>query len=190
MELREEAVIDAPREVTWPLLQDVNLVARCLPGAQLSGVDDEGRHQGTLTVQFGPSQVTFQGVVSMTVNDQDQRVEITGRGRDGRGRNRATVDLAVQAFDAPGSTTELHISGDIAVVGPLESFVATGGRHIAQELLREFTSNVAAELGGSTSTLETETSDGSRAALPAGRLLWRALLSWWRGLWRGNHRER
>jgi len=130
-------------------------------------------------------------------------VTIEGRGIDQRGASRALASGIVTASGT--DTTELNIDGNFSVTGPLETFANAGGVHVARALLAEFSANMAkviAERGTATATSgatapATEASASApapatlsvkqpapAAELSAGRLLWRAFLSWWHDLFR------
>lgn len=191
MEIREETLIEAPLAVAWPRLKDVNLIADCIPGATLDEIDADGRHHGSLTVQFGPTRATFRGSVLLNVSESDHRVDISGRGTDNRGRNRASVELEVRTF-AQGEKTKLELEGDITVSGPLESFASTGGRHLAQELLKDFTSNMTTRLESvddGSGLRDTGSAESGTQPLGLWRLLWRSFRSWLRSLWRRSDAE-
>ncbi|MFM9848133.1 MAG: SRPBCC family protein [Hyphomicrobiaceae bacterium] len=195
----EKTTIPSPLEEVWPLLRDPALVASCIPGATLSPDQSDGLWRGTIRVKFGPTVAAFRGEASLSYDDDAHRVTIEGRGIDQRGASRALASGIVTATGA--DTTELNIDGSFSVTGPLETFANAGGVHVARALLAEFSANMAkviAERGAearsdaaaeaSVSAPEVANSSVKQPApaaeLSAGRLLWRAFLSWWHDLFR------
>ena len=184
------------------MLRDPALVASCIPGATLSPDQSDGLWRGSIRVKFGPTVAAFRGEASLSYDDDAHRVTIEGRGIDQRGASRALASGIVTA--AGTDTTELTIDGNFSVTGPLETFANAGGVHVARALLAEFSANMAkviAERGGSSAANDNTTlaaADASVSAfeptahsvkqpapaaeLSAGRLLWRAFLSWWHDL--------
>jgi hypothetical protein len=95
----------------------------------------------------------------------------------------------------------LAIDGSFTVSGPLETFANAGGVHVARALLAEFSTNLAklvaerqpvAEAPPAVATTETSTvppppapapaPPPAAAELSAGKLMWRAFLSWLKSL--------
>jgi carbon monoxide dehydrogenase subunit G len=197
----EKTTIPSPLDQVWPLLRDPALVASCIPGATLSPDQSDGLWRGNIRVKFGPTVAAFRGEASLAYDDDAHRVTIEGRGIDQRGASRALASGIVTA--AGTDTTELTIDGNFSVTGPLETFANAGGVHVARALLGEFSANMAkviAERGGTQAKSETTAGineakgaapepasvsvkqPAPAAELSAGRLLWRAFLSWWHDL--------
>ena len=195
----EKTTIPSPLEEVWPLLRDPALVASCIPGATLSPDQSDGLWRGSVRVKFGPTVAAFRGEASLAYDDDAHRVTIQGRGIDQRGASRALASGVVTASGT--DTTELNIDGNFSVTGPLETFANAGGVHVVRALLAEFSANMAkviAERGGAaakpTASAAEAAASAPQAATPsvkqpapaaelsAGRLLWRAFLSWWHDL--------
>jgi uncharacterized protein len=193
--LKEETIIPAPPSKVWPLLSDPEVVASCIPGAELAPASDDGLWRGSVRVKFGPTVVTFRGEAALTFDDEAQTCTIEGRGIDQRGASRA---LASGTMVATGETeTRLAIDGEFNVTGPLEGFANAGGVHVARALLAEFSENLAkvvSDSGGVTEPAapEAEVSDGeaepqstpepsvpkqSAGEFSASGLLWRIIKS-------------
>ena len=177
------------------------MFASCIPGATLSPDQSDGLWRGSIRVKFGPTVAAFRGEASLSYDDDAHRVTIEGRGIDQRGASRALASGIVTASGT--DTTELNIDGNFSVTGPLETFANAGGVHVARALLAEFSANMAkviAERGSGTAAKTDATLPASASAaqpatpsvkqpapaaeLSAGRLLWRAFLSWWHDLFR------
>lgn len=194
----EKTTIPSPLDQVWPLLRDPALVASCIPGATLSPDQSDGLWRGSIRVKFGPTVAAFRGEVTLAYDDDARRITIEGRGIDQRGASRALASGIVTASGT--DSTQLDIDGNFSVTGPLETFANAGGVHVARALLAEFSANMAkviAERGGaatkpdvgaeaSASATEPTTPSVKQPApvseLSAGRLLWRAFLSWWHDL--------
>ena len=54
MKLEQSFTVAAPIEVVWDALVDVERVAPCLPGAQITGHGPDGSYEGNFTVKLGP----------------------------------------------------------------------------------------------------------------------------------------
>jgi len=192
--LSEQTTIALPADEVWPLLSDPALVASCIPGASLSPDQGDGLWRGSVRVKFGPTVAVFRGEATLAFDHTARTCTIEGRGIDGRGASRA---LATGNVKVTGKeTTELAIDGNFTVSGPLETFANAGGVHVARALLAEFSTNLAKLVAerrpaAAAPQASAEPAPAARPPTPpatelrAGNLMWRAFLSWLRGLF-GN----
>ena len=63
-EIVKTFVVRAPAEKVWTFLTDPEKVAKCLPGAAITGKLDDKTWQGTITVKVGPVSSSYKGKVS------------------------------------------------------------------------------------------------------------------------------
>lgn len=183
--IREDITIPSPPETVWPLLSDPELVASCIPGATLLKTGEDGAYQGTMRVKFGPTVATFRGEARLAYDHTARRCTIEGRGIDGRGASRANASGIVEASGA--ATTVLTVAGNFTVTGPLETFANAGGVHLARAILAEFADNMARLVAErAMPAAEAKAPPQPAGELRAGGLLWRALLSWLRQVFRGK----
>jgi len=190
--IREEITIPSPPELVWPLLSDPAVVASCIPGATLTKEGEAGAYQGTIRVKFGPTVATFRGEAKLTYDHAARRCTIEGRGIDGRGASRA---LASGIVEASGSeATVLKAEGNFTITGPLETFANAGGVHVARAILAEFAENMAKVVVERAAPAEEATAEPTIAPAPlqqavelrAGKILWKALVSWLRQVFLGK----
>ncbi|HJU15754.1 MAG TPA: SRPBCC family protein [Stellaceae bacterium] len=190
--IREDITIPSPPEAVWPLLSDPAVVASCIPGATLTKAGEDGAYQGTMRVKFGPTVATFRGEAKLAYDHEARRCTIEGRGIDGRGASRALASGVVTA--SGDATTVLRAEGNFTVTGPLETFANAGGVHLARSILAEFAENVAKRVAERAAPATEASAAPAAAAAPpqpaaelrAGRILWRAFLSWLRQVFRGK----
>jgi carbon monoxide dehydrogenase subunit G len=55
MKLEQSFEVSAPLDRVWEALVDVERVAPCLPGAEVTGRNDDGSYDGTFKVKIGPT---------------------------------------------------------------------------------------------------------------------------------------
>src|SRR5207253_6021739 len=93
-EIVKTFVVRSPTEQVWRFLTDPEKVARCLPGAAITGKIDEKTWQGTMTVKVGPVSSSYKGKVAFEKLDAAARTaEILASGQDVRGRGGADLKL-------------------------------------------------------------------------------------------------
>jgi carbon monoxide dehydrogenase subunit G len=139
MKLEQSFSVQAPIEQVWAALIDIERVAPCLPGAQITGRDEDGAWKGTFTVKLGPTTASYNGVLRMQeVDEAAHRAVLTGRGTDKRGQGGATATI-VNALRAEGDVTHVAVDTDFAITGRLARFGRSGMiEDISRRLLRDF----------------------------------------------------
>jgi carbon monoxide dehydrogenase subunit G len=122
IQLDNSFTLNLPPEEAWALLNDVERIAPCVPGARLTEVAGDD-YSGTVKVKLGPITAEYKGTATITARDAaGKRLTLTGKGRDVRGQGTAGADLVMTvAGEGAGSrvniTTELQVSGKIAQLG-------------------------------------------------------------------------
>ncbi len=66
MLIENEFTVAAPVDDLWAYLLDVERIAPCMPGAELTETIDEQHWKGKVNVKFGPVSLSFAGTVEMT----------------------------------------------------------------------------------------------------------------------------
>ena len=144
MKLEQSFEVAAPLDHVWAALIDVERVAPCLPGADISGRNEDGSYNGTFRVKIGPTAAAYAGKLEMEKIDEPGHtatMQAQGTDRRGQGGAKATIFSSVSE-SGPGTTlvdvvTEYHITGRLARFG-------RGGmiEEISARLLREFAKNL------------------------------------------------
>ncbi|WP_433329207.1 SRPBCC family protein [Spirillospora sp. CA-294931] len=122
MELDHDFAVPVPVEEAWPVLLDVERVARCMPGATLDSVDDE-EYKGRLRVKVGAMTVTYRGSARIVAADPASRtVTIEAAAKEARGPGTANATVQARLHDDDGTTrvtvhTKLNVTGRPAQFG-------------------------------------------------------------------------
>ena len=61
MEFDNEFEVPVPIDQAWDILMDIERIAPCVPGAELTEVVDEKTYKGKISVKLGPVALTFNG---------------------------------------------------------------------------------------------------------------------------------
>ena len=64
MLIENEFRVPAPADDLWTFLLDVERIAPCMPGAELTDVVDERTWKGRMKMKFGPVAMAFAGTVT------------------------------------------------------------------------------------------------------------------------------
>src|SRR5450755_3690142 len=103
VEIQKSYPMPCSADVAWEFLQNVEAVAGCMPGAQITERLEDGRYKGTVTVRVGPATMSFRGEVEMKDVDPAARtLRLIGRGTDSTGSSGASMNLSARVEEAAG----------------------------------------------------------------------------------------
>jgi uncharacterized protein len=193
MKLEHKFEVSAPLETVWKRLIDVEQVAPCLPGAEITDVGDDGSYRGTFSVRLGPTTASYRGELAMDeVDEAAHRVVMRASGQDKRGQGSAKASIVSQMSEEAGVTT-VAVETDFTLTGRLASF-GRGGmiKDVSNRLLRDFSDCLQKSIEGAEPAVEGEPAAPAGpppAAKPVGgfSLVMRALWDRLRRLFRREH---
>jgi uncharacterized protein len=121
MKVQETFVIDQPPETLWAFLEQVDEVARCVPGVDSVEQIDADNSNVRVTQAVGPMTATFDLKMRITERRPQELMQFTAIGRAVRGaagnvRSTNTVRLAPHE-----SGTAVSLESDVALGGMLGS---------------------------------------------------------------------
>jgi carbon monoxide dehydrogenase subunit G len=155
MEFRNEVCVTAPVEAVWGLMDDLESVARCIPGVSDLVMDGPRAFGCRLTQRLGPIKASFRLTNTVVEDDREafpRTVVVTSSGRDDH--LKSTLH-AVQHFtmrEREDGATQIAIAAVIDVTGR----VATFGNGVmlarAEQVTVEAIANVSAMLEARSST--------------------------------------
>jgi uncharacterized protein len=148
MRLEQTFEVEAPLAQVWEALNDLERVAPCLPGAAISGHDEEGTYHGTFTVKLGPMTASYNGTIKIEdVDEAAHRATLKARGTDKRGQGGANATIVNTLSEHEGGTRVEAVT-DFTITGRLAQF-GRGGmmQDVSNRLLRDFASCLSTRLG-------------------------------------------
>ena len=161
MEMSNEIEVNASASDVWAAFNDVERIAPCLPGAQLTEIEGE-EYRGVVKVKVGPVNAQYKGKATFTERDQDaMKVVILAEGRETRGQGNAsaTITATVEALGDDqtkvGVTTDLKITGKVAQIG--RNLIPD----VSAKIMDQFADNLEAMLSDSSSDDASTESDAS-----------------------------
>jgi carbon monoxide dehydrogenase subunit G len=182
MILDNHLAVPADPDAVFALLNDVERVAGCLPGATLEGRDGEA-YRGRVKVKVGPISAAYAGTLRFTeVVPEERTLRLSARASDAHGAGDAEADVVLSVAEADGgSTLDLHT--DLLVRGKIAQFGKGAITTVSSRLLDQFARNLAGELStdpgtdtagasvGATRASDVRKSPSSPAPAPADEAL-------------------
>jgi uncharacterized protein len=150
MKLDQSFEVAAPLDQVWAALIDVERVAPCLPGADISGRNEDGTYNGSFRVKLGPTAAVYAGTLALeTVDEGAHTATMQASGTDRRGQGGATATIVSSVKEGGSGTTVVEVSTDYTITGRLARF-GRGGMidEIGARLLTEFASALQTMLTG------------------------------------------
>lgn len=148
MKLEQSFRVAAPVDEVWRALIDVQQVAPCLPGAEVTEGGGDGVYRGVFTIKLGPTTVAYAGTLRMErVDEASRHAVMAARGTDRRGQGGATATIS-STVRADGDETAVDVVTDFTITGRLARF-GRGGmiEDVSRRLLRDFAACLQARLG-------------------------------------------
>ena len=123
MEFDNAFEVPLPPDEAWKVLLDIERIAPCMPGAELTEVVDQNTYKGKIGVRLGPVALTFAGIVKFEQIDGATRsARVAAQGTDAKGRGGANAASLFRLESTAGGSkvlvhTNLTLSGAVAQYG-------------------------------------------------------------------------
>ncbi|MFI6350162.1 SRPBCC domain-containing protein [Streptomyces sp. NPDC050560] len=165
MKIDNAFVVGVPVERAWEALTDLEGLAPCLPGAQLTGIEGDV-YQGKVKVKVGPVVSQFAGTAQFVESDPEaRRAVVRAKGRDARGGGNASA-LIDMRLAPDGDGTAVTVATDLNITGKLAQFGSGMIKEISQKLLGQFVANLEEKLHAPAAEAPAQTAEPGAA--PAG----------------------
>src|SRR5215831_1893211 len=167
MKFENAFTVDAPVDEVWRTLLDVERVAHCMPGAEVTERIGDDAYKVSVKVKVGPMSMTYRGEVQIVDRDeQERRATMHVKAKEARGQGTADADVQMSLAEEAGGThavieTEVGMSGKIAAMG--QSVIGD----VSAKLIETFAANLAAMLSDGGGPSDTP-AGASGVAAPAG----------------------
>lgn len=166
MKVSEEFVIDESSTTVWEFFEQLDQVARCVPGVEEVTIVDADNSRVRVTQALGPMTATFDVKMRITARDPGRSLEFTAVGRSVRGAaGNVRATHVVRLEDQDESSTRVLLEGDLALGGMLGS---VGQKVVAKQasiVTQSFAKALQQELsGGSPAAITPAATGGPEAA--------------------------
>ena len=142
MELVNDFTVNAPIDEAWATLTDLERIAPCMPGAQLTEVEGE-TYRGLVKVKVGPITAQFKGQAHFVERDADaHRAALKAEGRDTGGKGNASAIITAQLVEVAPSTTKVTVTTDLTITGKVAQFGRGALADVSDKLLKQFVTNL------------------------------------------------
>jgi carbon monoxide dehydrogenase subunit G len=163
--IEKSFVVKAPAAAVWEFLTDPYRVAGCLPGAAITGKEDDQAWGGTITVKVGPVVAAYRGKLRFERLDAAAReAEIAASGQETRGKGGADMRMKSRVVERSPGETEVTVSSDVNVVGVLAQFGRGMIQDVSDQMFRKFTEAMRRELEAPAASAGTSGAAGSEEA--------------------------
>jgi carbon monoxide dehydrogenase subunit G len=138
------------------VLLDLERIAPCLPGAQLTEVEGD-EYRGTVKIKVGPITAQYKGVAKIEEADEaNRKVVLQAEGRDTRGQGNASATVTATLVPE-GDATTVNIDTDLNITGKVAQFGRGVMADVSSKLLGQFADNLQRDvLTGSPSEAPTD----------------------------------
>ena len=148
MEFDNSFEVPLPPAQAWATLMDIERIAPCMPGAELTEVVDKDTYKGKISVRLGPVALAFAGTVKFeAVDEANHRATIRAQGTDAKGRGGAQASAAFHLEPTPNGSkvlihTDLTLSGAVAQYGRGVGVIQA----TANQVITQFANRLKAQL--------------------------------------------
>jgi carbon monoxide dehydrogenase subunit G len=147
MKIENQFTVHVPVDEAWKVLTDLEGIAPCLPGAQLTGVEGDV-YRGKVKIKVGPVISEFAGTARFAEKDDDaHRAVIDAKGRDSRSAGNAAA-MITATLRPEGGSTVVSVDTDMKISGKLAQFGSGMIREVSQKLLGQFVDALEAKISG------------------------------------------
>jgi carbon monoxide dehydrogenase subunit G len=123
--LDKQYPVAAGVDAAWTVLANMNELATCMPGAQITSVIDATHFTGSVRVKVGPAVAAFSGTIEILALEPASRtLKMMGKGAD-KGGSSASMELTANLVAIDGSSCTLVGHAEVIVNGKFAQF---GGR--------------------------------------------------------------
>jgi carbon monoxide dehydrogenase subunit G len=168
MEFDTSFTVPLPPADAWKVLMNIERIAPCMPGAELTQVVDPTTYKGKIGVKLGPVALSFAGQVKFEDIDEaahKARVKASGTDSKGRGGANATADFHLEAG---GEGTNVLIHTNLMLSGAVAQYGRGAGmiQDMASMMVGQFSSNLKAMLAADQAANQAANAAPVAAAAP------------------------
>ena len=152
MDLNHQFTVNVPIAEAWVILTDLERIAPCLPGAQLTEVEGD-TYRGQVKIKVGPILAQFKGQASFVSRDDvAHKATLKGEGRDTTGKGNASALITAELTSVSPTSTTCTVHTDLTISGKVAQFGRGALADVSDKLLAQFSENLNQLITGAPST--------------------------------------
>jgi len=196
VQLEKTFPMPASADTAWALLQDIEGVAGCMPGAKVTERVDDTHYKGTVAFKLGPANMSFRGDIEVKRLDAAARtLQLVAKGTDSAGGSGATMDLTARVDAIDAASCNLVGTSDVSVSGKAATFGQRFMGPVTEQVLGQFAANFATRVRAMQTPAPPATASSGPAAAPPTpeaqplnglALVWAVLKGWLGSLFGGK----
>ena len=142
MDLNHQFTVNVPIAEAWLILTDLERIAPCLPGAQLTEVEGD-TYRGQVKIKVGPILAQFKGQASFVSRDDvAHKASLKGEGRDTTGKGNASAVITAELTSVSPTSTTCTVHTDLTISGKVAQFGRGALADVSDKLLAQFSENL------------------------------------------------
>ena len=142
MDLNHEFAVNVPIDQAWQILTDLERIAPCLPGAQLTEIEGD-TYRGQVKIKVGSILAQFKGQASFVSRDDNaHKATLKGEGRDTTGKGNASAMITAELTSITPTSTKCTVHTDLSISGKVAQFGRGALADVSDKLLAQFSENL------------------------------------------------
>ena len=142
MDLHHEFTVPVPATEAWKILTDLERLAPCLPGAQLTEIEGD-IYRGQVKLKVGPILAQFKGQASFVSRDDSNFLaSLKAEGRDTGGKGNASATITAQLFAVDAASAKCTVDTQLNISGKVAQFGRGALADVSDKLLLQFVDNL------------------------------------------------
>lgn len=141
MELADEIIINAPKDVVYRALNDPEILKQCIPGCDELVKHSDTELEAKVVLKVGPVKAKFNGDVQLDTTGAPDSFSLTGQGNGGAaGHAKGGAEVTLTA-DGPDKTilryeAKAEIAGKLAQLG--SRLIQSTAKKLAAKFFKSF----------------------------------------------------
>src|SRR6266436_9368439 len=169
MEFDNSFEVPLPPAEAWKVLLDIERIAPCMPGAELTEVVGKDTYKGKIGVRLGPVALTFAGIVKLEdIDDAQHTARVSAQGTDAKGRGGANA-ASVFRLEPAGNGAKVLVHTNLTLSGAVAQYGRGVGiiQMTAAQIITQFANNLKAQLAKEGGPMAAAPATSAAAASPA-----------------------
>ena len=138
MELTNEFTVNVPVQRAWAVLTHIELIAPCMPGAQLEEIEGD-EFRGGVEIKVGPITAQYKGKATFLEKDEkNHKAVLKAEGRDTKGQGNASAIITATMVEVGADSTRVTVTTDLTITGKVAQFGRGVLADVSSKILKQF----------------------------------------------------